>query len=112
DLLPLGEILAANFGEPAPGNNGVPFGAPLLLAVAVLKDLVRGESDLRDCGPARCVLPLGVLAQPPDQHHFINGTTHFGPPSPVPTPLSIAISNSFPVLGELSQALPGQVCLM
>src|SRR4029077_6095236 len=58
DLAALAQVLAADLGEPRPGDDAVPLGAVLPVAVPVLEPLVGGDRERGDRLPALRIAEL------------------------------------------------------
>src|SRR4030042_1700123 len=69
NLFPLSEVLTADFRQFAPGRHPVPVGTLLHVALAVLKFIGSGYSELAHRGPAGGVAHLRVGPQVPHQNN-------------------------------------------
>lgn len=72
DLLAFVQVFAADIGEAAPGDDVVPFGALLRLAVAVFELFAGGQREGGDGGAGGRVAQLGVFSEIADQDDFVD----------------------------------------
>src|SRR5262245_39407302 len=71
-------VFADDLRQALPSHNVVPLGAVLPFAGFVFVTLVGGQAELGYRDAARRVLDLRILAQVPDQNHFVNALWHEG----------------------------------
>jgi hypothetical protein len=74
DLLALDQVLREGLGRLAPQVDAVPLGLFLLLAVAPLERLGRGDAELRDGRSGAREAQLGVPAQIANQDDSVHGS--------------------------------------
>src|SRR5690348_8658516 len=74
--LAFGKVFAADLGQFIPGHNPVPFGMLLLFAVPALEGFICGKGEVRHGSAAGGIADFGVLANAPDQDHFIHRPGH------------------------------------
>src|SRR6185503_5139294 len=72
------QVLARDFSEPLPQDDGMPFGAVLPLAVLVLVAFVCRESQLRHRRTLRRVLYFWILAEITDKDNFVDAFSCHG----------------------------------